>query len=111
MLHITCNMCSDLPVCSALGPAALGLRAYHYVTITYSFMTLSLTGSHRIMTYAEEGENILQQSLYHYYSNHTTHLTTSLLLFASEFSIYKGEIRKCTSPVIIRCFGVKVMVQ
>ena len=71
------------------------------VSYTYSFITLSLTGSHRIMTHAE---NILQQSLYYYYSNCTTHLTTSFLLFASEFSIYKGEIRKCTSPVTVCCF-------
>lgn len=74
------------------------------VSCTFSFITLSLTGDRRIVEDAESGQLVVQQSLFDHYCNRTTNLDVSLLQFAAEFSVYKGEVKRRPSPVIVRTF-------
>ncbi len=74
------------------------------VSCTFSFATLSLTGDRQIMKDAESGQLVVQQSLLDHYRNRTTNLDMSLLRFASEFTVHKGEVKKRPSPVIVRTF-------
>ena len=71
---------------------------------SYTFITISLTGSRRITEDAESGELVLQQSVVDHYSSRTTCLDLSLLEFAANFSEHKGEVKQRSSPVIVRTF-------
>ena len=62
------------------------------VSCTFNFVTLSLTGDRRIVEDPESGQLVVQQSLFDHYCNRTTNLDISLLHFAAEFSVYKGDI-------------------
>ena len=72
------------------------------VSCTYSFFTLSLKQDHQVVQ--DTGQLVIKQSLIDHYCIRTAHMDTSLLKFAAEFSISKGEIKRRSSPVIVRTF-------
>ena len=74
------------------------------VSCTFNFTTLSLTGDRKLSKDTESGQLTLQQSLLDSYSTRTTQLNLSLVQFAAEFSVHKGEVRRRSSPVIVRTF-------
>ena len=69
---------------------------------SFSFITLSLTGSRKLLRNKDSGEFELKNSLLDQYASRSIELQMSLLQFASEYSIFKGAIRKHTSQVIVR---------
>ena len=78
------------------------LQGLPLISCTFTFITLSLTGSRRIVQ--DSGELVVQSSLLDHYSARTAHHDLSLLQFASNFTVVKGEVKKCSSPVIVRSF-------
>lgn len=74
------------------------------VSCTFTFVTLSLTGSQRLVEDEDSGMLVIQKSLYDYYVTRNSNFDMSLLQFASEFSIFKGEAKRRSSPVIVRTF-------
>ena len=72
---------------------------------TFSFCTLSLTGGRKVIRNAEMDEISLHQSMLDLYSTRDTNLEHSLLQFASQFMEYKGELKKRSTPVIVRAFS------
>ena len=73
------------------------------ISCSFMFATLSLTGS-RSLARDETGELTIQQSLFDQYAARTTLLDMGLVDFASQFTLYKGEIRRRSSPAIVRTF-------
>ena len=71
---------------------------------TFSFCILSLTGDRKIKRDAETDKLSLHHSFLELYSRRTTNLQLSLLQFASEYIEYKGELKKRSTPVIVRAF-------
>lgn len=64
------------------------------VSCTFTFVTLSLTGSQRLVEDEDSGMLVIQKSLYDYYVTRNSNFDMSLLQFASEFSIFKGEAKR-----------------
>lgn len=74
------------------------------MSCTFSFATVSLTGDRELARDHRSGELEIKQSLFDHYATRTTHLEMSILQFASQFSVYNGQIRSRSSPVIVRTF-------
>lgn len=69
---------------------------------TFSFATLSLTRSHQLSKDETSGQLQIQESLYDHYATREGHQNMSLLRFATEYTVCKGEVRQRSSAVIVR---------
>lgn len=73
---------------------------------TFSFCSLSLTGDRKIVRNAETEQLTLQRSILELHATRDKNLELSVLQIASVFTEYKGEVKKRSSPVIVRTFQV-----
>lgn len=69
---------------------------------SFSFITLSLTGSRKLSRNKDSGELEVKNSFLDHYASCNIELDMSLLQFASEYSLFKGAVRKRSSHVIVR---------
>ena len=80
------------------------LQSLPLVSCTFSFITLSLTGSRKIAENHSTGELEIETSLLDHYSSRTTDPQMNILTFASDYSVSRGQVRKRPTPVIVRTF-------
>ena len=62
-------------------------------TCTFNFVTISLTRDRQILQDAESNILVLNYLIFNYYSVRTTNIDLSLLEFASQYYVFKGELR------------------
>ena len=70
------------------------LQSLPLVSCTFSFITLSLTGSRKIAENHSTGELEIETSLLDHYSSRTTDPQMNILTFASDYSVCRGQVRK-----------------
>ncbi len=74
------------------------------VSCTYTFVTLSLLGGRRLKDDHKDGEDIADVSSLDQYAARVENLSLNLCTFVSQYTTYHGEVRKRTTPVIVRTF-------
>lgn len=74
------------------------------VSCTFSFVALSLDGGCKLSKDSQSGEHALNLSLLDHYAARSSLLDAHLIEFVSNYSMYRGELRKRPSAVIVRPF-------
>lgn len=74
------------------------------VSCTFSFVALSLDGGRQLSKNKQSGEQILEPSLLDHYATRSGLRDVNLIQFVSTYSVYRGEVQKRPSPVIVRTF-------
>ena len=74
------------------------------VSCTFSFVTLSLDGGRPLTKNLQSGEQVIHLSLLDHYATRSGLPDMNLMQFVSNYSVFRAEVQKRPSPVIVRAF-------
>ena len=74
------------------------------VSCTFSFVTLSLDGGRPLTKNLQSGEQVIHLSLLDHYATRSGLPDMNPMQFVSNYSVFRAEVQKRPSPVIVRAF-------